>query len=162
MRLASYVSAEWASCNLPGIRIDSLDVSRCRNSPRPLRGHLANWQRRHGLLWSAKKQSRPVEPATEFADGVAPTKSVSTHVSSSRSLRGVETVESSRADASKTVEALRLRASLRSGGACQPIIVMERAENRQGNDAESSWNRVPRRSGIDRKVARRLRDIGSQ
>ena len=41
-----------------------------------------------------KKQSRPVEPATEFADGVAPTKSVRTHVSSSRSLHGVEMVES--------------------------------------------------------------------
>ena len=41
-----------------------------------------------------KKQSRPVEPAMGFVDGVAPTKSVRTHVSSSRSLHGVEIVES--------------------------------------------------------------------
>ena len=40
-----------------------------------------------------QKQNRQVEPATEFADRVAPTKSVRTHVSSSRSLRGVQTVE---------------------------------------------------------------------
>ena len=78
-------------------------------------------------------------------------------------LRGAETVERGR-------ESRRLQDGgspasegfARSGNACQPIIVMERAENRQGNDAESSWNRVPRRSKIDGKIARRLRDIGSQ
>ncbi len=110
-----------------------------------------------------KKQSRPVEPATEFADRVAPTKSVRTHVSSPRSVRVVQTVESGLEY--RRLEDVGSAASEgfgRSDGACQPIIVMERAKNQHGNDTESSWNRVPRRSRIDGKIARRLRDIGSQ
>ncbi len=83
-------------------------------------------------------------------------------MSSSRSLRGVETVESGlECTRLEDVGSAASEGFARSGGACQPIIVMERAENRQGNDAESSWNRVPRRSKIDGKIARRLRDIGS-
>ena len=75
-----------------------------------------------------KKQSRPVEPAAEFADRVAPTKSVRTQVWSSRSVRSAQNVESG-------LECRRLEDAgsaasegfARSDGGCQPIIVMERA-----------------------------------
>ena len=58
-------------------------------------------------------------------------------MSSSRSLRGVQTVESGlECTRLEDVGSAASEGLARSGGACQPIIVMERAENRQGNDTE--------------------------
>ncbi len=82
---------------------------------------------------------------------------------SSRSVRSVQTVESGlECTRLEDVGSAASEGFTWSGGACQPIIVMERAENQQGNDTESSWNRVPQRSRINGKIAHRLRDIGSQ
>ena len=86
-----------------------------------------------------------------------------TRASNSRSLRGVQTVQSGlECRRLEDVGSAAREGFARSGGACQPIILIERAENRRGNDTESSWSRVPRRSRIDGKIACRLRDIGSQ
>ena len=82
---------------------------------------------------------------------------------SSRSLRGVQIIESGLG--CRHLEGVGRLASevfARSGGACQTIIVMERAENLSRNDVASIWNRVPRRSRVDGKIARRLRDVGSE
>ena len=82
-----------------------------------------------------KKQSRPVEPATEFADRVAPTKPVGTHVSSSKSLRGVQIVENG-------LECIRLEdvGSAASEGFA-PVRRRVPTDNRDGARRESAGKR---------------------
>ena len=78
-------------------------------------------------------------------------------MSSSRSLSGVETVESElERRRLEDIGSVAAESFARSGGACQAIIVIERAENGQGNDTGSSWNRVSREAGAseDRLPAR--------
>ena len=93
-----------------------------------------------------KKQSRPVEPATEFADRVAPTKSIRTYVSSSRSLYGVQTVEIGLA--CRRLEDVGSAASegfARSGGAL-PI------DNRDGHPVGLVGAKRPILAGLNRGI----------